>query len=309
MRTTAALLSLLVASSAVAGGTRGILITNVTFTSEGVHVAWATDMKPPYRAAVHVPRAALFRRDSPVEYVDTDSTSAVIPVDDCTPAVFVQVYKPDDPAVCSEDMRRMLKADWYRYLEREDRRKTVSVADVRVPPQYDARGFVLCDGLPGPVSLDATTGPAAAWIPCPATDVTVRVVSTVASRGPRPVTVTNEVVVARDPYSRFPGVRVERSMTTNGIELAACEAYSFRTNVSQAVLVRTGYVSPYGSETAWRDSTNWYADGILVTATNAPCASYSYDRLLPWPDPEPIPDPEPVSGVSEVRDADTGAAE
>lgn len=283
MRTTAALLSLLVASSAAAVDSRGIIITNVMFRPEGVYVAWAADANPPYRAAIHVPRASWTRRDTPVEYVDTDATSALIPIESFAPPVFVQVYKPDDPRVCQPGARRMLRADWELYLDNEDSSRTVTVADTRVLPSFDARTSLLYPEFPGRITLDASTGPAATWLPCSATDVTFRVVRETGQVGPRKIFVTNEVTVARDPDSLFPGLRVEPRLATNGLEVAVCEAYSFRTNASQSVLIRSGYISPFGSETAWRDSTNWYADGILVPATNVPYTTYSYDLRLPGP--------------------------
>ena len=126
-----AVVAAVLAASPVAEEPHSITITNVTLSANGVGVMWTSDVPPPYRAAVHVPRAARLGLGTPVEYVDTDDTSAVIPVDIGHASVFVQVYKPDDPTVCAREQKRMIRTVWELYKRREAASPMTTITDVK----------------------------------------------------------------------------------------------------------------------------------------------------------------------------------
>lgn len=262
MKTFALALAVMFTVAAGADEPRGIMVTNVTLGADYVDVAWTADVPPPYRAAIHVPRASRLGTGTPVEYVDTDALAARIPMDTGPAAVFVRV----ESAAGLRADRKMVRAEWELYCRREAQRPMKTVTDVKVPPSRDTGAVLATDGLPQQVSLDADPAGAVTWVPrlSSCTSATYSVVSAMpASRGVVRY-VTNSVSAAQD--AGCPGFRVRREVVPGGFALTACAAFSASTNASLPVLVRKGSVSPFGSEALWPDAANWDAAWVMVPA-------------------------------------------
>lgn len=73
----------------------GIAVTKCEYSTRGVFVQFETDLEPPYYVGVYRMNEVGLARRFPIKEVQTDTTSAFVPVDVVMmPAVFVQVMTP-----------------------------------------------------------------------------------------------------------------------------------------------------------------------------------------------------------------------
>ena len=102
----------------------GIGVTKCEYSTRGVFVQFETDLEPPYYVGVYRMNEVSLARRFPIREVQTDTTSAFIPLDVVTmPAVFVQVMTPGAAYLGStnETYRRELTPSevksWRRAIE------------------------------------------------------------------------------------------------------------------------------------------------------------------------------------------------
>lgn len=106
----------------------GIAVTKCEYSTRGVSVQFETDLEPPYYVGVYRMNEVGLARRFPIKEVQTDTTSAFVPVDVVMmPAVFVQVMTPGAAYLEStnETYRRELTPSeiksWRTAIENADR--------------------------------------------------------------------------------------------------------------------------------------------------------------------------------------------
>ena len=250
----------------------GICITNITCTADGLAVDWVTDLPPPYRAAVHIPAEVGLIRAWPVEYVDTDQCHAVITGKFYDVAVFVQVYQPNDRLCPPMRTRKMRPMEWTSYVSRVHRTPVRSVVGTQrwsdCPPNMDLGGVD-----PEVMSIEPD-GSWSAFVHTNATEMsfTLRALNRQIPGSSAYETnfVERTFAVRGRPEGVGTGFRVVATPLADGefdVEIAV--AYSAKTNMSQAVLVKRGWKSLSASGDRWKFSTDWEGAPIMVPCPNA----------------------------------------
>lgn len=262
------------------GAPKGICITNVAANSDGLFVQFVTDLPPPYRVGIHVPQELGLARTWPVDYADVTGCSVYIPGKFLDDNLFVQVYKPGDPSVCPANLTRKMTAT--ERAEFSHKRQAVigrRPRYVQDPTWYDNPPVRtdLSGIAPSEFELigDRTWGN---FLYSTNTDLRFSVDMINRQRpGSRGFSHnTNTLSFAardRDPKvgTGFRILVVETEDPDTGEPAMAClaaAAYSARTNMSQAVLLRRGVfcLSAHGG---WKYSVDWEGIPVMVPCTNA----------------------------------------
>ena len=265
-------LSLMLAVNASDASPMGICITNITCTSGGLAVDWVTDLPPPYRAAVHIPAEVGLSRAWPVEYVDTDQCHAVVTGKFYDVAVFVQVYQPNDRLCPPTHTRKMRPMECMSYVSRVQRTPVRSVVGAQrwtdCPPNMDLGGVD-----PEAMSV-GPDGSFCSFVHTNATEMsfTLRAFNrqTPGSKVYETNTVERTFSVRGRPEGVGTGFRVVARPADDGeFDVEVSVAYSAKTNMSQAVLVKRGWKSLSTNGDRWKFSTDWEGAPVMVPCTNA----------------------------------------
>lgn len=263
---------LLLAAAVVRADQMGICITNITCTADGLAVDWVTDLQPPYRAAVHIPAEVALSRAWPVEYVDTDQCHAVITGKFYDVAVFVQVYQPNDRLCPPEFTRKMRPLEWVSYVSRVQRTPVRSIAGRRrwtdCPPSMNI------GGLDQEVMNVEADGSWSAFVHTNATDLSFKLRfdnrQTPGSTTYETNSVERSFSVSGRRADNGTGFRIIAKPLAGGMfDVEVSAAYSAKTNMSQAVLVKRGWKSLSTNGDRWKFSTDWEGAPVMVPCSNA----------------------------------------
>ena len=254
----------------------GICITNVACDGFGVTVDFETDLPPPYRVGVHLVDEIGYgsSRLRPVNYIDTDSHHAFVAGRFYDLGVFVQVYQrgpettgegTDHPAT------RLDELEWEQHVAKI---RSIPVRKIDEPNWDNDPSDRSLDGYDPSEMVPVGDWTWAGFVRTESTSLMRRAVSLTASR------LESGRLAAHFTTNDFSGTRPSADIGS-GFRLLLFDcgqglistltqpAYSARTNMSEAVLIKRGLRS-LSAHDGWKFTSDSAGSPVVVPARGVP---------------------------------------